>query len=148
MHLPSVEHEPSNDLTLPFGPANTGTSNTMTQGTFITGMGVVCSIADNTDELSSSLRHGVCGIDHLQPVPNPSSLIPIGATIHDVSLGKQLSLCDLPAPLTRKADECARRAPGPIQTSVLAALQAWQQAQLHDRTLPAHRIALVVASDS
>jgi malonyl-ACP decarboxylase len=120
----------------------------MTQGTFITGMGIVCSIAHDTDEFSSALQDGVCGIESLRPVSNQSASGHIGATIRDFSLEKQLLACKLPAPLAEKANECARRAPKPIQTSVLAALQAWQQAQLHDRPVPADRIAIVVASDN
>lgn len=121
------------------------------QNTFITGMGTVCSIAQNTDEFSSSLRRGVCGIGYLPQVPQASSQpgpVNIGAAIKEFSFSRQLSCSDLPAHMLEKADECAARAPYPIQTSVLAALQAWQQAQLHERPIPEHRIAMVVASDN
>jgi len=118
------------------------------QNTFITGMGTVCSIAQNTDEFSSSLRHGVCGIGYLPQASSQLGSVNIGAAIKNFSFNRQLSCHDLPAHIVEKADECARRAPYPIQTSVLAALQAWQQAQLHDRPIPEHRIAIVVASDN
>ncbi|WP_394832289.1 hypothetical protein LVJ94_37805 [Pendulispora rubella] len=118
------------------------------QNTFITGMGTVCSIAQNTDEFSSSLRHGVRGIGFLPQASSQPGSVNIGAAIKDFSFNRQLSCSDLPAHILEKADECAGRAPYPIQTTVLAVLQAWRQAHLHDRPIPEHRIAMVVASDN
>lgn len=116
--------------------------------TVITGMGAVCGISQNTDEFSSSLRHGVCGIGYLPEASSQPRCLNIGAAIKGFSFSEQLSRRDLSARIVEKADECARRAPYPVQTSVLAVLEAWQQAQLHDRPLPEHRVAIVVASDN
>ncbi len=112
----------------------------------ITGMGIVSSIGHNLAEFSQALAEGKSGIRRLSKTTTPPLPMSIGADITGFHFEEQLkAFPDLPESLIQSAQQLARRAPLTIQTSVIAALQAWQQAKLHDRQVQPERIGLVIA---
>jgi malonyl-ACP decarboxylase len=118
----------------------------MREPIFITGLGVVCSIGSTIDELWRSLEAGRSGIAApAEPGDDPSA--PLGAWIPRVPFEARLAaLGPLPADLADRARRTLR-APLPVQTSVVSAIQAFQAAQLDVRPLPGARIGVVVAAD-
>ena len=115
----------------------------------ISGMGIQCAGSHSIHDFTHVLREGrasFCLIPDEQVAP---AKINIAAILQNFSLKEQLVLLDkLPSSLLTKTLHCAQRAPLPIQTSIIAALQAWQQARLHDVPIPSDRIGIVVACDN
>lgn len=93
-------------------------------------MGIVSSIGHDISEFAASLIGGKSGIGRL---PDGT----IAAAIEGFDVETLMS--------DKMALRLARRAPFTIQTSVVAARQAWQQAGLQDGAVPPERIGLVVA---
>jgi malonyl-ACP decarboxylase len=112
----------------------------------ITGMGIVSSVGHDVAAFGRSLAAGKSGIRRVTRVSTPPLAVPIGAEIEGFSFQAALrTIPDLPDALRDAATRGARRAPFTVQTSVVAALQAWQQARLQEIAIPPERIALVVA---
>lgn len=112
----------------------------------ITGMGIVSSIGHDVAAFGEALVAGTSGIRRLTRATTPPLAVPIGAEIEDFAFQTALrAVPDLPDALQDAAARGARRAPFTVQTSVIAALQAWRQAQLQDGAIPPERIALVIA---
>lgn len=112
----------------------------------ITGMGIVSSIGHDVAAFGRSLAAGQSGIRRVTRTTVPPLAVPIGAEIEDFSFQAAVrAIPDLPDALREAAARGARRAPFTIQTSVVAALQAWGQARLDAGAMAPERIALVVA---
>jgi malonyl-ACP decarboxylase len=112
-------------------------------GVRITGMGIVSSIGHDVPSFARSLSEGRSGIRHLTRETAPPLAVRIGAEIEGFSFPGLLR--DLPDALKDAASRGARRAPFVVQTSVIAALQAWRQARLDSGAIPPARIGLVIA---
>ena len=115
----------------------------------ITGMGIVCAIGDNVDQLGHALKNGACGINVLDCVDDPILKKKPGAMIRDFSLkdlvGRYQSL---PSDFYRNFLKATLRAPLGIQISALTALEAWIDAGLfHDPPDP-ERVGLVVGGNN
>ena len=127
--------------------------NGMTQesdhGVAIVGMGIVCSIGDNIFEFKQSLKKGVSGITRLADRKGPKLSVDIGAEIKEFSfLDRLYRYSDLPETLLQKARHCAQRSPFSIQTSVLSALEAWQDSGMFARENDPERLGVIVAGES
>lgn len=112
----------------------------------VTGTGVLCATAADSDEFVEALRTGRCGIG-LRPAPADGELTPrVSADLMGFDLAATIEVrSDLPEPLRRNALRIAARAPLPIQAAVAVALEGWERARLHAAPVPAGRIGLVVA---
>jgi len=109
-------------------------------------MGIVSSIGHDVAAFARLLLEGRSGIGHITRETVPPLAVKIGAEIVDFSFSTTLrDMAGLPEALKDAASRLARREPFTIQTSVIAALQAWQQAGLHADNVPPKRIALVIA---
>lgn len=113
-------------------------------GVVITGMGVVCSIGMDVESFTAALRQGRSGI---QPIAGAGENEPRAeARIPDFDFAAALAARrSLGAGLVAAARRAAWRSPLPVQVAVIASLQAWEGARLHEAPLPPDRIGLVVA---
>ncbi len=110
----------------------------------VTGMGVVSAIGQNLIEFKKSLKEGRNGIRHL----NKESLLPVllGAKLNGFDFEKRLQQFNgLPEKCLATARKCSRRTPLSVQTSVLSALEACEQARLLEGGVDLKRMCLVVA---
>ncbi|MCM2416760.1 beta-ketoacyl synthase N-terminal-like domain-containing protein [Streptomyces sp. RKAG293] len=113
----------------------------------VTGLGVLCSVGDGVTEFTESLRTGRSGLS--APGPGPAPGPAFTAPLRDFALDRSLdALRQLPAPLRDLALRTARRSPLPVQAAVTVALQAWQQAGLHEVAPPGDRTGVVVAGSN
>jgi malonyl-ACP decarboxylase len=116
---------------------------------FITGMGIISSIGNNLSEFEHSLQTGRCGIGYLQPGAAPPIAVKIGAEIPRFSFSELLKqYASLPIGLLQLAKQCTHRGTFSLQTSVLATLEAWQDALLHEKPILPERIGLIVAGSN
>jgi malonyl-ACP decarboxylase len=112
----------------------------------VTGMGIVSSLGHDVTAFGKALMAGQSGIRHIDRETRPPLAVPIGAEIAGFALPVALAnIAGLPTAIAERALQSARRAPFPIQASVIAALEAWMQAGLHERQCPPERIGLVIA---
>jgi malonyl-ACP decarboxylase len=115
----------------------------------ITGMGIQCADAHSILAFKRKLYEGCTNFS----VMNEEAYCPgspkIAALLSSFVFNEQLALLtELPSSLLAKAQLVAQRAPFPVQAAVVSVLQAWLQAQLHERVVARDRIGLVVACDS
>ncbi len=115
----------------------------------VTGYGILSSIGQNSQEFTSSLIMGCSGISHLKQKFEPPISVNIGAEIKDFQFLSALeNFASLPNELIEQAKRSAQRAPFTIQTSVISALEAWQQSQLYYHHIDRYRIGIVVAGQN
>ena len=115
----------------------------------ISGMGIQCAIADNIESFAQSLRDGCIGINAIPDGTMVDSTVRIAAILENFVLQEQLAkLTEIPSSLKLQAEQAAKRAPLPIQTSIICALQAWQNARLYESSPPTDRVGLVVSCDN
>jgi malonyl-ACP decarboxylase len=123
----------------------------MKQRVFITGTGIINSIADSTGDFQNSLQEGKQGFAFL-PNQSGTAAPTIGAAIRDFSLEERLrkfgTLSAVPGEIVAGARQSARRAPLTIQLAVAAILEAYLQAQLFEAPLAKERIGIIVAGSN
>lgn len=123
----------------------------MKQRVFITGMGVINSIANSITDFENSLREGRWGIGFLQN-KSGTATVNIGAEIRDFSFGLLLQnfamLSEVPGDVISKAKKCAQRSPYAIQVAVSALLEAYVQAQLFQKPIINDKIGIIVAGSN
>jgi len=122
----------------------------MKYSTSVTGMGIVCSIRKNVREFTNSLREGICGIGTMEYLKDAPVGVKLGAEIKRDNFEKFLEEYYGPgkaeAEIISRARQAARRAPLPVQWTVAAAMEAWDQAKLSG--IDAERIGIVVAGSN
>jgi malonyl-ACP decarboxylase len=93
----------------------------MKQRVFVTGMGIINSVANSITDFQNSLREGRQGIGFLQNKSGTAS-VNVGAEIRDYSfeltLQKLAALPGVPSDMMVKAKKCAQRSPFAIQVAV------------------------------
>lgn len=117
----------------------------------ITGMGIVSAIGHNVEEYAASLRAGRSGVRRQVALSERLHLPVVGATIegfsYDAALaGLRAAIRDQALP--GRAVTAGRRAPFPVQVSLLAGLEAWHDAGLVERPVAAERVALVICGSN
>lgn len=118
--------------------------------TAITGMGVVCALGQGVDALMQALRAGRSGIAFRERMATP---LPegcrIGAEIRGFSFDAALAHVGV-VPEERKARalKLGRRAPFTVQTSVVAALEAWSAAALDGSGVDPERVGVLIAGNN
>ncbi len=111
----------------------------------VSGIGVVSSIGKNLTDFSTALRQGQSGIGRVEYLKGLPWGDVIGADIKDFNFQECLKKMELlPEEVIKKASKCAGRSPFTVQTSVVAALEAWEQTGLYKASLDPERIGLVV----
>ena len=113
----------------------------------VTGLGVVTAIGQGIDEFGAALKAGRSGIKSVSTAMG----LPLNsaALLTDFDVDTSLSkIGDMPDALYQRARAFTRRAPLPVQSSVVTAVEAWHQAQLTDAAVEASRISLVVAGQN
>ncbi|MER6581109.1 beta-ketoacyl synthase N-terminal-like domain-containing protein [Nonomuraea sp. NPDC001023] len=110
----------------------------------VTGMGIVCSIASTVPSFTRALRAGRCGIG---PVPDPGDGGPrLAALVKGFRFREAVAARRrLPEEIVRSALRAANRSPQPLQMDLVAAMQAYEQAGLHEARADPERMGLVVA---
>lgn len=113
----------------------------------ITGMGIICSIARDAASFGKALREGQSGIER---IPHAGENQPaFSAAILGFDFLKALEeRTALPSQLHTMARRGGVRSPFALQAGILAALEAWETAGLHETPIPADRIGLVVAGNN
>jgi malonyl-ACP decarboxylase len=116
------------------------------QRVVVTGMGIISAIGQNVKEYEQSLRAGRCGIETLKSKDGPAISVTMGAEIGEFSLETRLQqFAELPKDLRQNAYYATKRSPSTIQTSLVSALEAWENAQLHSKAISKERLGIVVA---
>ncbi|NRD55475.1 beta-ketoacyl-ACP synthase [Corallococcus sp. AB030] len=118
--------------------------------TAITGMGVVCALGQGVDALTQGLRAGRSGIAlrerTARPLPDGCR---IGAEIRGFSFDSALERVGaLPEERKARALKLGRRAPFTVQTSVVAALEAWSAAALEPSGVDPERVGVLIAGNN
>jgi malonyl-ACP decarboxylase len=114
------------------------------QAIAVTGLGIVSSAGCGVTVFEETLQKGK---NHFSLRHYPILSFPvIGAFIPDVNFKDQLNSLE-PASLT-EIIKISRSAPVNLQFSILAALEAWQMANLMNTKTDASRIAIVVAAQN
>lgn len=110
----------------------------------ISGLGIVSSIGCDIITFADSLFNGNCGVIKEN---NHELAIDVSAKITTFQFEKYLQkkLQNIPYALLQKALHVAGRSPLTIQTSVISALQAWEQARLYNHQIIPQRIGIIVA---
>ncbi|MFC4534163.1 beta-ketoacyl synthase N-terminal-like domain-containing protein [Sphaerisporangium dianthi] len=110
----------------------------------VTGMGVVCSIAQTVPAFTRALREGQCGIG---PIPDAGDGGPrVAALVKDFKFADAVAAQGtLPEEVRQLAVRTAHRSPEPLQMDLVAAMEAYGDAGLPDSAPPADRVGLVVA---
>ncbi|WP_406207915.1 polyketide beta-ketoacyl:ACP synthase [Kitasatospora sp. NBC_01560] len=110
----------------------------------VTGAGVLCATAPDTDAFARALRAGTSGIglrtvdgDYPELRPRLCADLP-GFDLRTAVAGRA-------AALRRSALRVAGRSPLSVQASVTVALEAWERSGLADRPVPGERAGLIVA---
>ena len=121
----------------------------MTQTVGITGMGIISSIGDDVSQFSTSLRSGKSGIKRMTGKKEPKVSVDIAAEIRNFSFLEKLNqFPNVPDEKSRKAKRLGQRAPFTIQTSIISAMEAWQNAGLFGACPTSERMGLIVASQN
>ncbi len=111
----------------------------------VTGMGVVSPIGRNIKDFEYSIKNGISGINKIEDLKGPHCGNVIGADIKNFVFQKDLKEFGLlPENIISKASKCAGRSPFTIQTSVLAVMEAWEQAELYKGKVEPERIGIIV----
>lgn len=116
-------------------------------GVLVTGMGVICSIAHDVASFSNALREGRSGIER---IPDAGENQPaFSAEMRDFDfLNAVERRAALPVELRAAARRAGMRCPFALQAGIVAALEAWESAGLHNTPIPQHRLGLVVAGSN
>lgn len=115
----------------------------------ITGTGIISSIGESLPEFRQSLKDGKSGIKQVTSLQEPKPSVNIVAEIQNFSFFEMLErLQNIPDEKMNLAKRLGRRAPLAIQTSIIAALQAWSDAQLFGNKPSSERIGLIVAGQN
>lgn len=114
----------------------------------VTGMGVLSAHGLGVTALANALQTGANPFKQCADFPMLSFPL-IRAGLDDFHFSTALNYFSrLPAPLIQEARAIARRTPLTIQTSIFAALEAWEQAELAHRPIDHQRIGIVVAGQN
>ncbi|NVO12353.1 MAG: beta-ketoacyl-ACP synthase, partial [Bacteroidales bacterium] len=115
----------------------------------ITGMGIVSSIGDNVPAFCSSLRNGISGIRQVTSIKEPKVSVDIAAEIQNFSFLDLLNrFQSVPGETLNSARRLGQRAPFPIRTSIISALEAWHNAQLFSSKPSSEKMGLIVAGQN
>ncbi|GIJ54804.1 beta-ketoacyl synthase N-terminal-like domain-containing protein [Virgisporangium aurantiacum] len=111
----------------------------------VTGTGVLCATAGDTDGFRRALRAGTVGIG-LRPETEDGLSPRVSADLAGFDVVAAVAArTDLPEPLRRTAIRVAARAPLAVRAAVVVALEGWDRAALHRKAVPSDRVGIVVA---
>jgi malonyl-ACP decarboxylase len=118
------------------------------QGVVVTGMGIISSLGQGISSFLNALLEGKSHFQRMEGFQSLSFPV-IGAKLVNLNFETALQqYSTLPEGLLSAAAKAGRRAPHTIQASLLAALEAWEQAKLFKRSIEPQRIGLVVAGQN
>jgi malonyl-ACP decarboxylase len=121
----------------------------MTHTVGITGMGILSSIGDDVSTFSASLQNGKSGFRRTENRKVPKVPVDIVAEIQNFSFLEKLNrFQNIPDNKMRNAKRLGQRAPFAIQTSILSAMEAWQNAQLFSMCPASECVGLIVAGQN
>lgn len=121
----------------------------MTNRVGITGMGIVSSIGDDVSAFCNSLKNGKSGIKQATSTQEPKVSVDIAAVIQNFSFSELLNrFQNIPDKTLVDAKRLGQRAPFTIRTSIISALEAWQNAQLLSSKPSPERIGLIIAGQN
>ena len=110
----------------------------------MTGAGVLCATAPDTDAFAGALRAGTSGIG-LRTVGGEYQELRPRLCADLTGFDLRTAVAARPEGLRRSALRIAGRSPLSVQASVTVALEAWERAGLHTSPAPGERTGLVVA---
>lgn len=114
----------------------------------ITGAGVFSTFGPGVSVLENALLQGKSNFRHSTRFPEISFPV-ISAELPFFSFDNIPSLfSDLPQELLQAASHAGRRTSHVVQSCLIAALEAWQQARLHKSLLDKRRLGIVVAGNN
>ncbi len=121
---------------------------TKNSGVIVTGMGILGAYGQGVDEFLAALKNHSSNLEQSQSFPQLTFPV-VSAEIKDFHFEKALIKCSRVSSVQKeKIQKLGRRAPLTIQTSLISALEAWQEAKLHERMVDPTRIGLVIAGQN
>ncbi|MBN2532037.1 MAG: hypothetical protein JXB88_04050 [Spirochaetales bacterium] len=115
----------------------------------VTGMGIVSSIGFNVNDFSQSLKHGNTNFGYLPGPEISMDSAVIGATIKDFSLNTLLDKYTwLPVSCSTNILRYAGRSPLPVIAGVIAASEAWNNADLFNNPVSPERTGIIIAGQN
>src|SRR5688572_27505229 len=112
----------------------------------ITGMGIVSSIGEDVSAFCNSLRTGRSGIKQVAKKRTPQPSVNIAAEIESFSFLELLNrFKNVSDEKIDNARRLGQRAPFPIRTAIISAIEAWHSARLFSSRPSGERIGLIVA---
>ncbi|MFM8444712.1 MAG: beta-ketoacyl synthase N-terminal-like domain-containing protein [Methylococcus sp.] len=112
----------------------------------LTGMGVIAANGRDIPEFEKSLKEGISGIRYCERMPGPPITPAIGAELRPFDLRERVGQYAEPdSPTYRQSLELGLRAPLPVQAAIVASVEAWWRAGLHEVSPHPERIGLVIA---
>lgn len=115
----------------------------------ITGMGIVSSIGDDVSSFCNSLRKGTSGIKKVNFIKESGLSAVIAAEIPNFSFLESLNrFQNVPNEKMNHAKRLGQRAPFVIRTSIIPALEAWQNARLFDSQPSPERMGVIVSGQN
>lgn len=115
----------------------------MSDDVLVTGIGVLTSAGRGIKDFSEALRHGRVGITN-----SVEDELGVAGRLKGFNFEASLLELSMPEPVRTRALRAGRRAPLSAQASLIAALEAWQQAFGEVEAYPPGKINLLVAGNN
>jgi malonyl-ACP decarboxylase len=115
----------------------------MTAPIVLTGLGAICSIGDDIASFGRALRAGTCGFKQVSDDfadEGARLLAPVSGFDFETALDR----AGLPPSTREDAWSTGRREAVAVQATIAACAQAWTDAELDSRRVPADRVGIVV----
>ena len=117
--------------------------------TVVTGVGILSSISNNTKDFLNSLLTGKCGISYLDYIKDAILSIDIGAEIKDINFPELINRnTDIDDDVRKTALRIAQKAPFPLKTTLISALEAWCNSGIDSCDYNPYDIGLIVAGQN
>jgi malonyl-ACP decarboxylase len=115
----------------------------MTEGVVLAGMGAICSIGGDVAAFGRALRAGARGFRQVADefADGGTRLL---APVLGFDFDAGMDTAGLPPADRDAARRAGRREPVTVQATIVACAQAWADAKLHARPVPAERVGVVV----
>ena len=115
----------------------------------ITGMGIVSSVGNDIPSFCKALKEGKSGIKYTKKPKEPNLSVNISAEIENFSFSELLgTFKNLPDQKLKQMKRLGQRAPFVIQTAIISAVEAWNNAQLFENLINPERVGLLIAGQN
>jgi malonyl-ACP decarboxylase len=115
----------------------------MTAAVVLTGLGAICSIGGDVPAFGRALRAGTCGFRQVADEFSDGG-VRLLAPVLGFDFDAAMDVLGLPSARRDVTRHAGRREPAAVQATIAACAQAWADAGLEARQVPAERVGVVV----